>query len=119
MDCIARSYHRTLLIGVSVLMFATTGPGCGGAQTGTCNPNDMSNAGQSSGACFSSDSPVDAVVAAGAAAAATAVVGCTVNGCLPPYRCNGETKLCEPVYCDERNECPSAYECNLATHECQ
>lgn len=93
---------------------------CGGAQTPGCNgSDDPVYGGRRTGACFASSSPVDAVVTAGAAAAAWAVVGCTVNGCTPPYRCNTQTKLCEAIHCDENESCPPAYECDLIEHRCK
>lgn len=57
------------------------------------------------------------VVAAGAA---WAVVGCTVNDCEPPFRCNHKTKLCERIRCDEgKGSCPPAYTCDPVERVCR
>jgi len=123
MEFITANYHPPLRLALSaiaaVALLAVPLASCGGAQSVSCNQNDMTRTGPSYQGCFVSNDPVDAVVAAGFAAAAWAVVGCTVNGCMPPYRCNPQTKLCESIDCDESSHCPAAYECNLVTHECQ
>lgn len=92
---------------------------CGGAQQGDCYATAGDGTQQRTGGCFQSNSAADALVAVGVAATATAVVGCTVNGCLPPYRCNEATKLCEMIHCDENEPCPAAYTCDLETHRCE
>jgi hypothetical protein len=62
----------------------------------------------------------EAVGTAVAAGAAWAVVGCTVNDCEPPFRCNHDTKLCERIRCSEgRNSCPPAYSCDPVDHVCR
>jgi hypothetical protein len=62
----------------------------------------------------------EAVGTAAAATVAWAAVGCTVNGCEAPYRCNGETKLCERIHCDEGEDvCPPGYACDLEDHVCR
>lgn len=61
----------------------------------------------------------EAAATATAAAASWAVVGCTVNGCEPPYRCNPETKLCERIRCGEgMGSCPSGYVCDPVKNLC-
>jgi hypothetical protein len=66
-----------------------------------------------------SSSGGEAAVMAGMATAGWAAAGCTVNGCLGAYRCNGKTKQCEPIECGEDAPCPAPYECNLAIHRCE
>jgi hypothetical protein len=62
----------------------------------------------------------EAVGTAVAAGAAFAVVGCTVNGCEPPYRCNGKTKLCERIACGEgKSSCPAGYACDPEDNRCK
>ena len=62
----------------------------------------------------------EAVGTAAVATAAWAAVGCTVNGCEAPYRCNGETKMCERIRCDEGGgSCPPGYACDLEDHVCR
>jgi hypothetical protein len=62
----------------------------------------------------------EAVGTAAAATAAWAAVGCTVNGCEPPFRCNGETKMCERIRCAEgKQSCPAGYSCDLADGVCK
>jgi hypothetical protein len=61
----------------------------------------------------------EAAVTATAAAASWAVVGCDVNGCEPPYRCNPETKLCERIRCGEGvGSCPAGYTCDPVKGVC-
>jgi hypothetical protein len=67
-----------------------------------------------------SNSPVEAAATAAAAGAAWAAVGCTVNGCSPPFRCNPDTKMCERIPCQEGgNNCPPAYSCDPDDHVCR
>lgn len=62
----------------------------------------------------------EAIGTAAAAAAATAAVGCTVNGCEPPFRCNSDTKLCERIRCTEgKASCPPAYTCDPEQGVCK
>jgi hypothetical protein len=62
----------------------------------------------------------EAIGTAVAATAAWTAVGCTVNGCEPPFYCNGETKMCERIRCDEGGRsCPPAYVCDLEDHVCR
>jgi len=61
----------------------------------------------------------EAAVAAGAATGGWAAVGCTVNGCTMPYRCNTKTKQCEPIRCAEGHSCPPAYTCNMDKNRCE
>jgi hypothetical protein len=66
-----------------------------------------------------SGDPAEAAVTAGIAAGAWGVVGCTVNGCEPPYRCNHESKQCERIRCDENeSSCPPGYMCDPIKHVC-
>jgi hypothetical protein len=54
------------------------------------------------------------------AAAAWGVVGCKVNGCEPPFRCNAGTKMCERTPCGEgQGSCPPAYHCDLDDNVCR
>jgi hypothetical protein len=62
----------------------------------------------------------EAAATAVAATAAWGVVGCTVNGCQPPFRCNQETKQCERIRCTEGNaSCPPAYVCDPKDQLCK
>jgi hypothetical protein len=54
-----------------------------------------------------------------AAAAAWAAVGCTVNGCAPPSRCNPQTKLCEALRCSRESPCPGGYDCEPEQGVCR
>lgn len=54
-----------------------------------------------------------------AAAAAYAVVGCTLNGCPLPDVCNPNTKRCETSRCSETRTCPNGYRCDLSTKLCR
>ena len=68
----------------------------------------------------SSGDPAEAAVTAGAATASWAVVGCTVNGCQPPYTCNTKTKLCERITCEEGTKrCPPGYTCDAEDFLCK
>ena len=69
--------------------------------------------------CMQRGSPTAAVLTAGGAAAAWPVVGCRVNGCHLPFSCNEESGLCERRHCNEGYPCPSSWECNVETHECE
>jgi hypothetical protein len=67
-----------------------------------------------------SGSPAEAAATAVAAGAAWGAVGCTVNGCEPPFRCNGETKMCERIPCDEGTSgCPPGYACDPEDRVCK
>lgn len=62
----------------------------------------------------------NAVATVGIAAASWALVGCSVNGCEPPFRCNAESKMCERIPCHEgKNVCPPGYSCDLEDHVCR
>jgi hypothetical protein len=62
----------------------------------------------------------EAAATVGIASAAWAVAGCTVNGCEPPYRCNGETKMCERIPCGEaKDSCPPMYHCDAEDNLCK
>ena len=87
---------------------------CGGNQM-VCKPDELTGVERCE---HTSDSMGNAAVAAGAAAATWAVVGCTVNGCAPPTQCNTKTKQCEPIPCDGPSACPTGYECAEDTHTC-
>jgi hypothetical protein len=68
----------------------------------------------------SSSDPTEAAVTAGAATASWAAVGCTVNGCEPPYTCNPKTKMCERIPCEEgSNRCPPGYLCDPEDQLCK
>jgi hypothetical protein len=68
---------------------------------------------------YSSTSATNAAILAGAAAASWAVVGCKVNGCLLPFRCNEVTKQCERAKCSERQSCPHGWECDSERGDCR
>ena len=62
----------------------------------------------------------EAIGTAAVAGGAWAVAGCTVNGCEPPYRCNGETKMCERIACGEAlSACPPGYNCDPDDNLCK
>ena len=62
----------------------------------------------------------EAAATAVAAGASWAVVGCTVNGCEPPYRCNAKTKMCERIACEEgTRSCPPGYSCDPEDKVCK
>ena len=61
-----------------------------------------------------------AVGTAAAAAATWGAVGCTVNGCQPPFRCNPDSKMCERMRCGEQaGGCPPGYSCNAVKNVCE
>lgn len=60
----------------------------------------------------------EAAVTAGVAAGTWGVVGCTVNGCELPYRCNEKTKQCEPLHCKSDADC-SGYGCDVDEGRCR
>ena len=69
-----------------------------------------------------SDSPGEAAATAAASAATWGVVGCTVNGCQPPFTCNAKTKLCERIRCHESTgtgACPPGYSCDPVKDVCK
>jgi hypothetical protein len=67
-----------------------------------------------------SSSYAEAVGTAAAATAAFGAVGCTLNDCEPPFRCNQKTKLCERIRCGEgKGTCPPAYTCDLQQGVCK
>ena len=62
----------------------------------------------------------EAVGTAAAATVAWTAVGCTVNGCVAPYRCNESTKACERIRCDEGSaSCPPGYACDPEDRVCK
>lgn len=62
----------------------------------------------------------EAIGTAAVAAGSWAVVGCTVNGCEAPFRCNGKTKMCERISCGEgQGSCPPAYNCDPKDNLCK
>jgi len=62
----------------------------------------------------------EAVGTAVVSGAAWGVAGCTVNGCEPPFRCNGETKQCERIPCGEGGDsCPPGYNCDAEQLVCK
>src|SRR4051812_6243918 len=61
----------------------------------------------------------EAAVGAGAAAGAWVAVGCTLNGCQAPDRCNPKTKLCESTHCTQDSDCGPAFHCDAASNRCQ
>jgi hypothetical protein len=60
----------------------------------------------------------EAAVTAGAATGAWVAVGCTVNGCELPYRCNEKTKQCEPLQCTSNSDC-AGYGCDQSSGRCR
>jgi hypothetical protein len=109
---IARAYAWigcTLVVAVATLGACASGESCSRDQiTGMtrCQP--------------SSGDTGEAIGTAVAATAAWAAVGCTVNDCEPPLRCNENTKMCERIRCDEgSNVCPPAYACDPVDHVCR
>jgi hypothetical protein len=64
--------------------------------------------------------PGQAAATAAAAAASWGAVGCTVNGCQAPFRCNPESKLCERMRCSEDvGGCPPGFSCNPNKNVCE
>ncbi|HEX2678350.1 MAG TPA: hypothetical protein VHM19_16975 [Polyangiales bacterium] len=61
----------------------------------------------------------EAAVGAGAAATTWAVVGCTVNGCPAPDRCNETTKQCEATLCHSDKECGAGFHCDIVSTRCR
>ena len=62
----------------------------------------------------------EAAATAAAAAASWGAVGCTVNGCQPPFTCNPVTKLCERMRCGEAaGFCPVGYNCHPVENVCK
>jgi hypothetical protein len=62
----------------------------------------------------------EAAATAAAAAVAWTAVGCTVNGCAAPFRCNADTKMCERIPCGEgQGSCPPTYVCDSDDHLCK
>jgi hypothetical protein len=62
----------------------------------------------------------EAIGTVAAAGAAWAAVGCTVNDCEPPFRCNPDSKMCERIHCEEGKQvCPSGYACDPEEHVCR
>lgn len=62
----------------------------------------------------------EAVATATAAAASWGAVGCTVNGCQPPYTCNPDSKMCERMRCGEQaGSCPPGFKCNPVKNVCE
>jgi hypothetical protein len=62
----------------------------------------------------------EAAATAAASAAAWTAVGCTANGCEPPFRCNADTKMCERIPCGEgEGACPPTYICDPDDHLCK
>jgi hypothetical protein len=55
-----------------------------------------------------------------AAGAAWGAVGCTVNGCELPLRCNSESKQCERIRCGEGGDpCPPGFNCDAEQLVCK
>ena len=104
---------RALAVPLSLALFLAA---CGGETTMPCKKDPITGSEQCG---LATSSGGEAAVAAGAAAASWAVVGCTVNGCLGAYTCNPKTKLCDPLDCDENKPCPAPYQCNLAIDRCE
>jgi hypothetical protein len=82
--------------------------GCAGSGQMVCKDDPISGAER----CQQSGGPGDAALTGGVAAGVWAVEGCTINGCEPPFTCNGKTKLCERQSCKEGTGCPPGYECH-------
>ena len=88
---------------------------CGGSSQVVCRPDPISG----SERCQQTGGAADAALTGGVAAGVWGVAGCTVNGCEPPFRCNGKTKLCERLECSETLACPPGYECDLEDKRCR
>lgn len=87
---------------------------CAGSSQVVCRPDAISGAER----CQQTGGYGDAAITGGAAAGVWAAAGCTVNGCEPPYRCNGKTKLCERLSCSETAHCPPGYSCDPRDRTC-
>lgn len=107
--------YRCVTRGLRVLGFVLLGLGAAScASQVVCDPNDHTHM-----RCSYTGGPAEAAATAGIAAAAWVAVGCTVNGCAPPYVCNYETKKCEPQRCGEGvGSCPPGYRCHPQKHVC-
>ena len=81
--------------------------GCGGSSQVVCRPDPISG----SDRCQQTGGPGDAALTGGVAGGLWAAKGCTINGCEPPFSCNGKTKQCERQSCSENAGCPPGYEC--------
>lgn len=106
-----RSFHPWLLGGMLIgWLGCATGPE-------VCQRDPITGSRQCS---MTSSSPGEAVATAAIAAGAWTVAGCTVNGCLPPYQCNSQTKQCERIRCGEdKQSCPPAYSCDPIDNLCK
>ncbi len=88
---------------------------CAGSAQTVCRPDPITG----SDRCSQTGGYGDAAITGGVAAGAWGVAGCTVNGCEPPFRCNGKTKQCERTTCNETKDCPPGYECNASDLKCR
>lgn len=102
----------------AALMLAALLAGAGGCASGQSCQKDPITGSQR---CESSSGDYgEAAVTTGAAAAAWAAAGCTINDCEPPLRCNRETKMCERIPCDEGGRgCPAGYFCDPDDRLCK
>jgi len=109
-----RGWVRGAVCSTALIAMASFG-GCGSATMQQCSGTNPGSHEQ----CLVSSDPGVAVGTAAVASGLWVVgKGCNVNGCLPPLRCNGQNGLCERIPCDEGNECPSGYACDLDDHTC-
>lgn len=60
----------------------------------------------------------EAAATAGIATGSWAAVGCTVNGCEPPYTCNADSKQCVPMHCKSDVDC-KGYNCDMESERCR
>jgi hypothetical protein len=107
----AHASIKNVLCALALVCFA----GCATGPT-MCQKDPTSGSEQCSA---TSSDPGEAAATAAFAAGAWGVAGCTVNGCLPPYRCNAESKQCERIRCDEnKSSCPAGYVCDPNKRVC-
>jgi len=115
----ANVLHPRLARAVSIVLGAVSVLAvCACASGSACRKDQITGAQQCQPASGSyGEAAGTAVVAAGAWGA----VGCTVNGCEPPFRCNGKTKLCERIRCEEglTSACPPGYLCDPEDRVCR
>ncbi len=103
-------------IGRIALLVLFTNAGCGGSAEYVCKRDQITGSEQCQ---RETNSPGEAAATAGAAAGAWAVVGCTVNGCPAPYRCNTKTKQCESAFCTRDADCGLGFACDVALSRCR
>ena len=109
---IERCLPRSAFMLAFVLMLA----GCAGGSEFACRRDPITGSEQCAPV---SNAPAEAAVAGGAAAVAWGVVGCTVNGCPAPDRCNERTKQCEPTTCRADKDCVVGFHCDTDSSHCR